>query len=94
MRVMYTGMDERTRVAEANRVKFMEDGFRRTDKHDERDENLTGPVIVAHVYRSRGGKRLMLQPPTGFDMKAAQQDLLRYGFIDLTNCVVRGENLY
>lgn len=94
MRVMYIGMDKRTRISEANRVKFMEDGFQRTDKNDERDDSINGPVIIAHVYRSRGGKRLILSVPEGYNMAEAEQNLLRHGFLDLSPCTVRSENLY
>lgn len=94
MRIMYTGMDGRTRVAEANRVKFLEDGFKRTDRHDEREDSVHGPVMVIHVYRSKGGKRLIVSPPDGYDMESARKNLLRYGFLDVTDSVVKNENLY
>ncbi|MDL2252445.1 hypothetical protein LJC49_00025 [Ruminococcaceae bacterium OttesenSCG-928-I18] len=94
MRLMYMGVDNRVRVAEANRVKFLEDGFQRTDKMDERSDDITGPVIVAHVYRSKGGKRLTLSPPAGYDMSAARQQLLEKGWLDITDCTVKMENLY
>lgn len=94
MRLMYIGMDQRMRVAEASRVKFLEDGLQRSDRSDEREEGLDGPVIVAHVYRSRGGKRLMMQVPNNFNMEQARRQLLEEGYLDLTNCPVKAENLY
>lgn len=94
MRIMYTGMDNRVRVSEANRLKFMEDGFQRTDKADERADGVSGPIIVAHVYRSKGGKRLTLQVPDKFDMEAAKMQFLQQGWLDLTMCTVTAENLY
>lgn len=94
MRIRYIGLDQRIRVANANRVKFLENGFQVTDKHAEQDESLTGPVIIAHVYRSKGGKRLIMQVPPTFDMAAAQQHLLEKGWYDFSACTVRTENLY
>ena len=94
MRLMYTGLDNRTRVAEANRIKFLEDGFQRTDKMDERSDDIKGPVIVAHVYRSKGGKRLTMNVPEGYDMEVARLQLLEKGFLDVTDCTVKMENLY
>ena len=94
MRIRYIGMDQRPRVAEANRVKFLEDGFKATDKQAEWDENLHGPVVIAHVYRSKGGKRLIMQVPESFDMEAAQLQLLQDGWLDLSCCPVKLENLY
>ena len=94
MRLMYIGMDGRVRVAEANRVKFLEDGFQRTDKYDERSDDIAGPVLVAHVYRSKGGKRLTASVPVGFDMLTARRQLLEQGWLDITACTVKIENLY
>lgn len=94
MRIRYVGMDGRTRVAQANRVKFLEDGFKATDTHAERDESLHGPLIVAHIYRSNGGKRLIMEVGEDFDMKAAEQQLLEKGWLDLACCPVKTENLY
>ncbi len=94
MRIMYTGMDNRVRVCRATRVKFMDDGFQRTDKNDERDEEISGPIIIAHVDRQKGGMRLTLQAPDNYDMGAARTHLLQYDYLDLTMCTVKGENLY
>ncbi|MGD9559605.1 MAG: hypothetical protein AB7V55_03245 [Oscillospiraceae bacterium] len=94
MRIRYIGQDDRLRVAEANRVKFLVDGFKAGDKQAEWDDRLTGPVIVVHVYRSKGGKRLTLQVPDDYDMEAAQMQLLEKGWLDLTCCPVKMENLY
>ena len=94
MRLMYMGMDNRVRVAEANRVKFLDEGFRRSDKYDEMYDEISGPVMVAHVYRSKGGKRLTIKPPEGYDMTAARLQLLEKGWLDITDCAVRAENLY
>lgn len=94
MRVLYIGLDKRTRVAETNRVKFLSDGFKSTDKRDEMMEELRGPVIVIHTYRSKGGKRLTLQIPEGFDMEGAKRHLLETGWLDLSSCTVKMENLY
>lgn len=94
LRIMYTGMDNRVRVTEANRLKFLEDGFQRTDKPDERDDGASGPVIIAHVSRYKGGKRLTLQVPASFNMEAAKTQLLEKGWLDLSMCTVKAENLY
>ncbi len=94
MRLMYRGMDGRIRVAEANRVKFLEDGFKRTDKIDERSDEITGPVIVAHVYRSKGGKRITVTVPDNYDMATARTQLLEKGYLDISEYTVRMENLY
>lgn len=94
LRIMYAGMDNRVRVASATRVKFMEDGFQRTDKPDERGDGVSGPVIVAHVDRAKGGKRLTMHAPDKFDMEAAKAQLLEKGWLDLSACTVVAENLY
>lgn len=94
MRIMYRGMDNRVRVSKLNSLKFMEDGFQRTDKQDEREDNISGPVIVAHVYRSKGGKRLTMEVPPGFNMESAKKQLLEQGWLDLSMCTVKNENLY
>lgn len=94
MRLMYIGMDGRLRVAQANRVKFLEDGFKRTDNNDERYDDVSGPVLVAHVYRSKGGKRLTAAVPPGYDMAAARRQLLENGWLDITDCTVKFEVLY
>ncbi len=94
MRIKYVGLDNRTRIAEANRIKFMSDGFKPTDRHIEQDDSITGPAIVIHVYRNGGGKRLTLQVPPGYDMEAAKAQALERGWIDLSNCLVKLENLY
>ena len=94
MRIRYIGLDNRTRIAEANRVKFLHDGFQSTDKKDEMDDSLNGPIVVAHVYRSKGGKRLTVTVPPGYDMVAARRHLLEKGWLDISDCTVRFENLY
>lgn len=94
MRIRYIGLDTRTRIAEASRVKFLSDGFRPTDNRDERVDDLAGPLIVVHVTRSKGGKRLTLQIPEGFDIEAAKQQVLEKGWLDLSACTVKMENLY
>jgi len=94
MRIKYMGMDGRVRVAKANRVKFLEDGFRKTDSPAEQDDLLKGPLLIAHVYRSKGGKRVTMHVPEGFDAVAAQTQLLEQGWADLTACIVKNENLY
>ena len=94
MRVMYVGMDKRTRVAESTGVKFLEDGFKSTDRSNERDDEITGPVIVMHTLRNKGGKRIMMEMDTRFDMNKAQIQLLENGWLDLTEGTVRMENLY
>jgi hypothetical protein len=94
MRIRYIGQDGRTRIAEATRVKFMSDGWKQRDKRYEIDEDITGPVIVAHVVRSGGGKSLVMPVTSGFDMEVAKQQLLEKGWIDLSACPVKVENLY
>lgn len=92
MRIMYTGMDGRTRVAQGNRIKFLEDGFQRTDKMNEREEGTNGPVLVVHTTRDKGGKRLVMEVPAGYDMNAAARQVLEQGWIDLTDCTVKTES--
>lgn len=94
MRIRYIGMDNRIRVAKANRVKFLAEGFQASDKQGEWDDTLKGPVIIAHTYRSKGGKRLTLAVPQDFDMEAAQLHLLQNGWLDLSCCPVKMENFY
>ncbi len=94
MRIRYIGMDNRPRVVNANRIKFVTDGFKPTDNHDEWDESLSGPAIIAHLFRTKGGKRLIMQAPEGFDLEDAQQHMLREGWLDLTCCTLKWENLY
>ena len=94
MRIRYVGPDNRTRIAEANRVKFMSGGYRSTDKASEVDEGFVGPLLVAHIYYSKGGKRITMEVPDGFDMETAKQQLLEKGWLDLSACKVQGETLY
>lgn len=94
MRVMYRGMDGRTRVSEAIRFKFLEDGFKNTDSGSERDETVKGPVIIVHLYRNKGGKRIILEADDRFNMMAAEKRALEDGWLDLSDCVARNENLY
>ncbi len=95
MRVKYVGMDNRVRIAEASRVKFLEGGLQTTDKQAEWDSDvLHGPVVVVHIPYSKGGKRLMLEVAEDFDMEAAQQQLLEKGWCDLSCCPAKTENLY
>lgn len=94
LRIMYTARDGRLRVNDTNRVKFMEDGFQETDKPDEHLEDIKGPIIVAHVYRARGGKRLTFEVPEGFDMELAKRNLLEHGWLDLSACILREEVQY
>ena len=94
MRVMYQGVDKRTRVAEANRIKFLEDGFKSTDNQTERDNNVHGSALVVHLYRQKGGKRLIMQAEQSFNMDAAMRQALETGWIDLTSCTVKSESFY
>lgn len=94
MRIRYIGLDNRSRIAEVSRIKFLSDGFKDTDKKGEWDESLTGPVIVMHIVRHKGGKRLTLSVPTDFDMEAAKGHLLEKGWLDLSLCPLKMENLY
>ncbi len=95
MRIRYVGQDRRTRITEIHRIKFFSDGFRQTDTRDEMMDDLHGPVIVLHTVRAKGGaKRLTLQVPDGFDMEAAKHQLLEHGWLDLSACAVKRENLY
>ncbi len=93
MRVMYQGLDGRTRVAEANRIKFLEDGFKSTDNQTERDDKVKGSALVVHLYRQKGGKRLIMQADR-FNMDAAMREVLETGWIDLTSCTVTNESFY
>ncbi len=94
MRIRYVGLDNRTRIAVASRVKFMSGGYRSTDKASEVDESFVGPLVVAHIYYAKGGKRITMEVPDSFDMEAAKQQLLEKGWLDLSACKVRLENLY
>lgn len=94
MRIMYIGQDERIRVAKASGVKFLSGGFRNTDKRNEAEDGIDGAAIVAHVSRSKGGKRLVISVPDGFDMDEARIQLLEKGFLDLTSCKTINETLY
>ena len=94
MMIRYIGPDKRTRIAEANRVKFMSDGYRATTRGNEYDESFKGALLVAHIYYAKGGKRLTMQVPDNFDMEAAKAQLLEKGWLDLSTCTVRLENLY
>lgn len=95
MRIMYYGMDERLRISKATGVKFIEDGFRETDKNIERDASINGPVVVIHTKRSKGGKRIVMEVDPRFDMKRAEKQLLEQGWLDLSNdAKVRLENLF
>lgn len=94
MRIRYIGLDNRTRITEALRVKFFSDGFQPTDKRDEVEDNVFGPVIVVHLTRNRGGKRLTMQVPDDFDIETAKQNLLEKGWADLSNCTLKTEHLY
>ncbi len=94
MRIRYVGLDNRTRIAEVSRIKFLSDGFQETDKKVEVVEGLHGPVIVAHMLRTKGGKRLVMAVPEDFDMEAAKVHLLDTGWLDLSTCPLKMENLY
>ncbi len=96
MRVMYIGMDGRTRVSKALRVRFLEDGLKPTDRSDGIGMmgNSEGPTVVVHLLRSKGGKRLVATVPDHFNMTAAERQLLQEGWIDLTDCTVIAENPY
>ncbi len=94
IRIRYIGIDSRPRISIASRVKFLEDGFRPTDNHDEWDDSVRGPVIICHLLRTKGGKRLIMQAPDDFDLEAAQNQVLREGWLDLACCTLKLENLY
>ena len=94
MRLMYIGQDGRTRVAIVSRVKFLEDGFKVTDKYGDPDGVVSGPVLVVHSYRSKGAKRLIVSVPESYNMGRAQFQLLEKGWLDITECTVVMENLY
>lgn len=93
MRIQYTGLDGRTRVAECNRLKFIPDGMKPTDNQQEY-AGTSGPIIVAHVYRYKGGKRVIMQVPDGFDIDAARLHFLEKGWVDLAACPVKTETPY
>ena len=94
MRIRYIGMDKRTRVSKCISVKFLSDGFKSTDKKAEVDDTIIGPVLVVHLLRSKGGKRLILSVPASFDMESAKLQLLEKGWLDLSDCPIQIENLY
>lgn len=94
MRIMYTGMDNRTRVATANRVKYLPDGFQDTDQRNEREEGVRGPILIIHTHRSKGGRRLIIKVPAEYNMEAAMRELLEKGWYDFTDLKVITENLY
>ncbi len=94
MRIMYKGMDNRVRVAKATRVKFLEDGFQSTDSNAERSDLVSGPCLVVHIFRNKGGKRLLVEVPNDFNMYAARYTLLKEGYLDIADCDVKQETLY
>lgn len=94
MRIKYIGLDNQARIAETNRLKFLPDGFDSNNKRSEGDESIQGPIIVAHVYRTKGGRRLIMQVPPGFSMAGAQRALLENNWLDLSECTMKAENLY
>ncbi len=94
MRIMYTGMDGRIRVAKATRIKFLEDGFQSTDSNAERSDLVQGPCLVVHIFRNKGGKRLLVEVPNGYDMYSARFTILKEGYLDITECAVKQETLY
>lgn len=94
MRIMYVGLDKRTRVADALRVRFLQDGFQPSDRAGETIDGTHGPVIVVHLLRVKGGKRLIMSVPERFDMLEQELHLLREGWINLAECTVVAENLY
>lgn len=94
MRIMYKGMDGRSRVCMCNRVKFLEGGFQHTDQLNEQVGDIKGSVLIVHTFRNKGGKRLTMQVPEDFDMVKAQRQLLAQGWLDLSACTIRAENQY
>ena len=94
MRVMYIGLDKRVRVAQAVRVRFLEDGFQPTDRGDGIVEGVDGPMIVVHLLRAKGGKRLTMSVPLEFNMLGQELHLLQEGWVNLSECTVIAENLY
>lgn len=94
MRIMYRGLDKRTRVVQAVRVRFLEDGIQPTDRRDGIVEGATGPIIVAHLLRAKGGKRLIMSVPEGFNLLGQELHLLQEGWVNLSECTVIAENLY
>lgn len=94
MRIRYVGQDGRTRLTEICRIKFVSDGFKRTDKRDEWDESFHGPAIVVHTIRAKGGKRLTFSVPAGFATDEAKNQMMEKGWLDLSSCELKMENLY
>jgi hypothetical protein len=94
MRIRYVGIDDRTRIAEAVRVKFIHDGWNERDKRNELIDDIHGPVIVAHTDHIKNGKRLIMSVPDGFDMEAAKINMLEKGWLDLSSCQVKTETNY
>ena len=94
MRIRYIGTDGRTRIAEVTRVKFMHDGWTARDKRHELDDDIKGPVIVAHQFNAKNGRRLIMPVADEFDMDAAKIHLLEKGWLDLSACPVKYESFY
>lgn len=94
MRIRYVGQDGRTRLAEINRIKFVSDGFKPTDKRGEWDETFSGPAIIVHTIRAKGGKRLTFSIPDDFPIEGAKAHMLEEGWLDLSPCPLKMENLY
>ena len=94
MRIKYTGQDQRPRVAQIRRAKFISGGFRAGDKRAEWDDDTGNSLIVCHLDRPNGGKLITLKPPDGFDMTAAENHLLESGWLDLSGCTPGIEKVY
>lgn len=94
MRIRYIGLDDRTRIAEINRIKFVSDGFKSTDKRGEWDESFSGPAIIVHTIRAKGGKRLTFSVPDDFAVEETKDHLMEKGWADLSLCKLKMENLY
>lgn len=94
MRIRYIGLDGRTRLAEINRIKFVSDGFKPTDKRDEYDDTFHGPAIIVHTIRAKGGKRLTFSVPDTFATEDAKNHMMEQGWLDLSPCTLKMENLY
>ncbi len=100
MRISYVGMDGRLRVAEASRIKYLPDGFQKTDTRNEYTEEYSGPLLVVHIARNKGGKRLVLSVPEGADfgttpgVGAAIAQALKEGWADFSQYETKSEVAY
>lgn len=94
MRLAFIGLDNRPRVAEIHRIKFLDDGFLDTDNRNEYMDTFHGPAVVVHIYLHKGGRRLIFKAPERMNMEAARMKILQDGWLDLSDCELVIENRY